>query len=353
MNLEKQILQLAKDGRWYQDIPFVGVQVPMSYPEQKNSQFFGLNKWNNFIEPLLPFKDFGTRRFLEIGCNAGLYLLKAIELGFKTVVGIEADEAFYEQALFTCDYFGLKDVQLLRQVIGETEPNVNANGAEHFSIKETLVTDIVLLANVLYWLTDDASHQLIKDLSYKILYAIVVTVEDATGLSSGSSDFVKKLFSDDWVLVKVCRISEKFDPMPRQQIALLFKSVHLKEFDLHELWKIAANPNKEEPHREQFFRCFTEFVHLVFKDEDPFESDYFRYLIDKGGIGEWKTDNQIKRYVVETAAICKSIRNDGLKEPIQFFGHACNPINGYHRLVILRELGYRKILCQVGVEEIR
>ena len=49
-------------------------------------------RWETLVEPLVP-KDGKDRRFLDLGCNAGFYMTKAEELGYKAI-GVE-QEPFY------------------------------------------------------------------------------------------------------------------------------------------------------------------------------------------------------------------------------------------------------------------
>ena len=71
---------------WYQNVDGVAAAV-FKNPDRKESKFWNEGKWHNFIEPLLP-EERGT--FIEIGCNAGLFLKLAMDVGFRDVIGIEA-----------------------------------------------------------------------------------------------------------------------------------------------------------------------------------------------------------------------------------------------------------------------
>ena len=80
--------------KWYQNVDGVDGAV-FKDSRRTASKFWGSGKWNNFIEPLLPPE---RRTFVEIGCNAGLFLKLATDAGFTNVTGIDADRDRFDQA---------------------------------------------------------------------------------------------------------------------------------------------------------------------------------------------------------------------------------------------------------------
>jgi hypothetical protein len=89
---------------WYQPIWFDwGLRT---VPREKSGQrigFFsldrGLVKWWRFIKPNLPFSLKG-RRVMDVGCNAGLFLIQAAKMGANEAIGIETDDHYFRQAEF-------------------------------------------------------------------------------------------------------------------------------------------------------------------------------------------------------------------------------------------------------------
>ena len=94
---------------WYQPINF-GLGVRATAIDKNNSKITnasldrGLKKWRRFIRPNIPF-DLENKRVLEVGCNAGIFLVECAREGAREVVGIEKDEHYYQQAKFVSDAF--------------------------------------------------------------------------------------------------------------------------------------------------------------------------------------------------------------------------------------------------------
>src|SRR5574343_485811 len=58
------------------------------------SKFWNKGKWDNFVLPIIP-KDLGDLKeqtFVDMGCNAGLFLKFASEMGFGRVIGVDSNE---------------------------------------------------------------------------------------------------------------------------------------------------------------------------------------------------------------------------------------------------------------------
>ncbi|HOW28629.1 MAG TPA: DUF1698 domain-containing protein [Elusimicrobiota bacterium] len=99
---------------WYQPIWFTwGLKTnPQTKDGHKISLFSldrGLAKWWYFIKPNLPFSLKG-RRVMDVGCNAGLFLIKSIDQGAEEAIGIEIDDHYHAQAEFV-----IKTISLIRQ----------------------------------------------------------------------------------------------------------------------------------------------------------------------------------------------------------------------------------------------
>ena len=79
-------------NNWYQEATIKGVKM-----SQRRNRDTNEKRWKNLIEPLLPFTDGNDRLFMELGSNAGFYLRKMSDLGFKTI-GVEIEDEFVAHA---------------------------------------------------------------------------------------------------------------------------------------------------------------------------------------------------------------------------------------------------------------
>ena len=152
MQSEDTIRKLADDrawrGGWYQDITLPdGARTVSStvdfdkYPSRSVEE-----KWN-IIERFMT-----GGRFLDIGCNAGGYLVKASEL-YTELYGIDPSTHFLKQ----CNY-----------ILGEfhlSRAEVFCNDALEFDFQKLPPIDTTIMINTLYWLgfTDEQGARADRD----------------------------------------------------------------------------------------------------------------------------------------------------------------------------------------------
>ncbi|MCP3955944.1 MAG: hypothetical protein GY697_27580, partial [Desulfobacterales bacterium] len=103
-NIEHAVASLSGVRYWYQQIEMGKTVTPVFNKTMAETAFYNQGKWDHFIKPLIPFSPEG-KSFVECGCNAGLFLLLAAELGFDKVFGYEGDDGWYQQACFVIDHF--------------------------------------------------------------------------------------------------------------------------------------------------------------------------------------------------------------------------------------------------------
>jgi len=350
------IYNLAKNGIWHQDIPFLGSPVPLSYPEQRKSKFYHLGKWNTFIEPLLPFDDFSTRDFMEIGCNAGLFLFEAHRLGFKTVYGIEADKDFYKQLEFCVKTSNAKNIRISQRHIGLPEPNVDIEGSSEMSAEDLRVVDVTLLSNLTYWLYEKDLLCLLETLSTKSLYIIVVTDNDVAQMSLGDFWYLLKCFSSHWTFLQSKIHAPEDDPTPRNMTSMLFQSKHLVERNIEEveedmLFGVGVNGCDNFC----FYKTFSQLVCIeLFGNGMSSESSaYFRFMMSRAKNRDPKkglfTKTEILTYINMWKRYIIDIKNNGLKEPLELMQDIITKrelVDGGHRMVTLEQLGYSRVICK-------
>lgn len=207
--------------KWYQNVDGVDGAV-FKDPRRADSKFWGEGKWKNFILPLLPLE---RRTFVEIGCNAGLFLKLATDAGFKDVIGIEADEDRVDQA---AQY--LRTHKSTYKIIYQKVDN-------NFDWDQLPLTDVTLLSNVHYYFPINTFMKLVDHLRSRSLYCIVVSAK-ARRRSGRTRHYLEAVrgYFDDWEEIKVVGdwqgikskdvLKAEGDPAPRQQMyGVIFKGV--------------------------------------------------------------------------------------------------------------------------------
>lgn len=131
-------MDVGKRMKLYQNVVIQGEDVVYESGKRKHSKFWNEGKWYTFIEPLLP-KNCEDMTFVEVGCNAGLFLKLAKEREFRHVIGIERDSTNVKYACKYRDQLGY-DYKVLHRTVGKD-----------FDFDELPVADVTLLSNVHYY----------------------------------------------------------------------------------------------------------------------------------------------------------------------------------------------------------
>ncbi len=208
-DVEHAVASLGGTQYWYQRIVMGNTVTPVFNKTMADTAFYNKGKWNHFIRPLIPFSPEG-KSFVECGCNAGLYLLLAAELGFAKVSGYEGDDGWYQQARFVVDHYCRSRPDVYRRIslqhlrIGRTGDGANSNCNIHSSCSplewsDLPNTDLTLLANVLYWIDRHSASRYIHELARTSLFSIVVSVNGSYKRGGPCSlEEVRRAFKEDW-----------------------------------------------------------------------------------------------------------------------------------------------------------
>lgn len=168
-------------GKWYQTIDFG------KYGKSKGSAKNLDKKWD-LIKEALPY-SLHDKSVLDLGCNAGYFMIKTARERALKITGIEKDESFYTQCLFTINMFWKGEVE--SQTL-DTKYFLNSNfdiinmPASSFDFKETY--DITFAFNFFYWLTytdeqgsienpEDVLLRFLKKLSFHTNYLLILGAE--------------------------------------------------------------------------------------------------------------------------------------------------------------------------------
>lgn len=322
--------------RWYQNIDVGDSEIVYEGIDRKESKFWNEGKWNNFIKPLLP-KD--GRTFIEIGCNAGLFLKMAIDTGFKDVIGIEASGRIMDQAkLFKKD--NKYNYKLIQQTVGKD-----------FEIDKLPIADVVLFSNVHYYFPVGVFSNLVDRIKNRTTYCIVVGARakrrkgnavydiDAPGTRGYFKDWEEIEAIGSWDEGVWKGIEEKGDLAPREKMyGILFKG-GLSTVNVDNLIeKIkCSKENSLIPALEEFFE-------KVFNNEkfDYKKTLFYQFWRDREPeqSSEW-----IYKILDYKKSLAEDIQANGMKEPI-YLGHTGGILDGIHRLFIAKALGYEHIIVK-------
>ena len=230
--IEEKLRELEGRRQWYQLVEIDGVRSPV-HETWVESRFYNRGKWDNFIAPLLPP---ARGAFAELGANAGLFLLYAADRGYERVIGIEGDDTWFEQARFVIDHYRSRApesygrIEIHHARVGDPGRGANLSCNMRSTCGELDLDalprlELMLMANVLYWIDELACAEFIDRLADKCRYALVVSVE-SWSLSGGPGTIadVREEFSSRWI-ERGCvpGLDAASDPAARNMFSVLFE----------------------------------------------------------------------------------------------------------------------------------
>jgi len=320
--------------RYYQNIEIDDEDQPAEYGSRKGSAFYNEGKWQNFIAPLLP-PDPQDRTFIDIGCNAGLFLRLATEYGFGRVVGVEADPGNVAMAERYRDAHGL-DYRVLCRTVGVD-----------FDWDELPVADVVLLSCVHYYIPMCEFLPFLDRMFWKCIDCIVVSRqmrEKKHGYPLPDEEYLR-LYFRDWTCQRVVPTSSRMlegDPAPRRQFSLLFRS-RLQRQPIGEHARVGYPYQKQQ-----------ELIDIVRSGEDvdltaTLNHAYWvqRKQTAKQGRRDIRwSDEEVLAHVQYRLAFTRDLMENGMREPVLVRPDGCG-IDGGNRAATLYLLGHKSIIARV------
>ncbi len=327
----KKVVKNVK-GKLYQNIGEKEGEFCWQNPKKKKSKYWNEGKWDNFIAPLLP-EDCKDQTFVEMGCNAGLFLKLATEKGFRDVVGVEKDKTPCKEGIRYRDLLG-HNYKILKRKMGD-----GFGGVGTFDIDEIPIADYTLLSTFHYYIEIDVWLKYLDLLKNKTRYCIVVSrpTKREHWRALGELKAVKKYF-EDWEQVgEVKSISANGDPSPREDMySICFKS---------KLGREKMEDIKTENSDKKMFKAKVALAELAVKNDkiDLTKTDYFQQWVNRKK-DKWSS-KLIKEFVTDKFNRMVDVRKNGLIEPliIQSNGKISD---GGHRLVMLKALNYKSTIVR-------
>jgi len=318
--------------RWYQTVDIEG--AVFEDVNRKYSKFWNEGKWYTFIEPLLPQYHRGT--FIEIGCNAGLFLKMARNKGFKRVIGVEGNNRIFPQALKYRESVN-GDYELVNQMVGLD-----------LDLHALPIADVVLMSNVHYYFPVGVFSRLVDELRTRTLYCIIVSARAKRRSGNALYDLksVAGYFRDWDMNAPIMDVDTDGDPCPRPDMFSICFNGGLTPINIDEYygewWEASKVPGHKS--RELAPAMYDFFVRVIDDEmvflEDTLFYDYWRKREPKRS-HEW-----VCNWLRYKAQLAKDIRDNGMKYPI-YLDRNHKMLDGIHRLCIAKILDYGHILARV------
>lgn len=285
------------------------------------SKFWNKGKWDNFVLPFLP-KDCSEQTFIDIGCNAGLFLNLAEEKGFSRVTGVDSNKEAVERG---CAW---------RDRNGKTYKIIHTDMEN--CIDDLSVADYVVLANVHYYFKIDDWLAFLDKLQYKTRHCIIVTTKKRPGnrcWAQADLHDIGKYFrtweADD---LFINYINTAGDPRPRQLTSVCYESPHIQKRLISEL--DSGNHVQDKFYAE------------LDLGKKYAETKYYR-IIRKYRLEDRKdwTEEKLEKFFIDRVFLYEDIKKNGLKSPI-IIDREDLILDGNHRCQMLNHLGYKEVFVR-------
>lgn len=332
-----------KKTELYQYLEVAGQPFSKPRPDKKQSKFWNEGKWNTFIKPFLPKKPV-DQTFVEMGCNAGLFLKLAEEHGFNRIIGIEKNQTPVAKGLEFRDTIGYK-YNILKRKLGS---QFHEEGS--FDMDELPIADITLMSTFHYYVDINAWIKYVEKLRTKSCYVLIVSRPEleleAHWRARAELKYVRDRYFKDWKQTGLIEnVSKKGDPKPRDLYSIMLKSPAIERIPMNVIdlrsSQVSANPMQ---------RALNDLAQQIVADDlfDIFSTDFYRQWSERKK-DKW-SEKIIRKFVNMKADNMRSVMVDGLKDPIlvEYIPEKDTTaiIDGGHRLAILKALGHKSVVVR-------
>ncbi len=283
---------------------------------ERISEFWDKFKWNNYVLPHLP-KNVKNLTYIDMGCNTGLLLKFAEEMGFRRSIGVDSNPEAVE-----------KGIAYRSQVGGKYEISY---GKMQEIINDLPMCDYMSFINSHYYLLIRDWLELLANLRRKVRYVIITTTKkkEYYCMASSYGRNVRKYFKD-WKQVG-------YVPQPPMEGNLRPRSLASYCFENPDLERVSLERLERGSHmREAFYEQIEQGIL-------PLETQYFKKLCrlkkrsPREGLIEW---------MYAKVAMYEDVKKHGIKEPIIVNKHY-RILDGNHRKRILEFLGYKTTIIRM------
>ena len=304
---------------------------PFSRPrsDKANSRFWNEGKWESFIAPLLP-EDCTDQTFVEMGCNAGLFLKLAADRGYRRVIGVEKNRTPARLGLEYRDAIGY-DYELLKRTLGG---KWGENGS--FDIDELPVADLTLMSTFHYYIDINCWVKYLDRLVAKSCYVLIVSPPDRKAehwRALCDYEAVAGYFKNWQEVGKIENVSKAGDSKPRDLYSVLFKSPLIRRVPIDDIGRGRGEGREMD-------RAQIDLAERVAsgQDFDLWSTDYYQAW-KRRKEGKW-SERSIRRFVQMKADMMVDVRANGLRDPLVVYKEGLKLSDGGHRLSLLRAMGH-------------
>lgn len=367
--VRRRLIKTNNIRRWYQKVPYGDVVYPFNthFEDGKtNASSYDCGRWWEYIEPILKRNedDWKNSTICEVGCSAGLFLLRAWEyFRFRKVLGVEAANGGYEQLMLTKDYYDRLPLVPYKLALGKLTETVADSDAPQINMDTFPIVDITLMSCVHYHMEVSYLREYLRWLASKSLYLMLLTDEKAGGPTNASSKFFREsiLDLDDWRIVDVLRTQPewlKLQPPCKDLTILFYKSNSLKRLLVKECFEKQMNWHKDkrgqhvgwyEYVQEFYMEVFPRWVDAVLSgrvDENNYKDSLVYKWQREGFYGSTAWSNEIaSERTLSYINIIKTMKHHGQEQPIGLQEHLnmVDPWDGWHRVATAKYLGLKYI----------
>ena len=289
-----------------------GTEMTERDKQAVGSNFWNEGKWQNYIAPFLP-EDCSEMTFVDIGCNAGLFLKLAEDRGFSRVVGVDFNEEAVKRGMEWRDKHNGK----YKMICSRMENCI-----------ETLpFADYTVLANTHYYFTINDWLDYLDRLQFKTRYCIIVTAEKRVKQRCWASTEILDIegYFSQWENAGfIDALPTEGDPSPRKLWGLCFKSHHFERVPVEKLKCVNTMQDG----------FFTEIEKGI-----PYQqTDYYRKMKEYRN-SRW-TEGHLNRWFEERVKVYQQIKQDGVIKPI-IVNSEYLILDGNHKYEMVKDLGFK------------
>ena len=205
----------------YESYQLLGGEDPTDRDKKQiGSKFWHRGKWDNFVAPHLP-KDGKGLLLADIGCNAGLFLKFAVDMGFKAI-GVDSNHESVERGNQWATKNGY-DYKIVESLMEDAK---------------LPIVDYAVLANSHYYFDIVDWVKYLDELRNKTRFVIIVTAEkNHINKCWARADLANiRGYFKDWKEVSfVDELPTEGDPDPRRLWSLCFESPNVVKLNHAEL----------------------------------------------------------------------------------------------------------------------